>query len=222
MRINIKILGIDMYKLIRYTLIPLLFISYIALERLGIVDELIDKFSSSTNTQQNNTITANDRPVHTENNNTNSENIINALPKLDYEYIGRIFPVDGDSFKTETRMEIRLWGIDAPEYKQNCRYQAKQVKCGVESKNFLSNMVDNQTIYCKAIDKDRYGRHISRCFLSNGVELNNTVVEEGWAVDYTHYSEGFYKYSEEIAKANKKGIWRYEFENPRSWRQNNN
>ena len=46
------------------------------------------------------------------------------------------------------------------------------------------------------------------------------MVREGWAIAYRYYSKDYVN-EEEIAKAEKKGIWQGSFVEPYIWRKNN-
>jgi len=131
---------------------------------------------------------------------------------------GHVKIVDGDTVHIG-KYKIRLHGIDAPELNQNCFYKKNIWKCGKESKDFLINIIDNNEITCKIIDKDRYKRHIGICFKDN-INLNKKIVLEGWAIAYRYYSKD-YIIDEEIAKINKSGIWKGSFEEPYLFRKNN-
>ena len=52
------------------------------------------------------------------------------------------------------------------------------------------------------------------------MNLNATMVEEGWAIAYRYYSKDYVK-EEEMAKTEKKGIWKGSFIEPYIWRKKN-
>ena len=126
--------------------------------------------------------------------------------------------VDGDTLHIG-KYKIRLHGIDAPELNQNCLFNDKVWNCGKESKKFLINFINNKKISCKLIDKDRYKRHIAICF-KDKINLNKKIVQEGWAIAYRYYSKDFVD-DEKIAKINKSGIWKGDFEEPYLFRKKN-
>ena len=127
--------------------------------------------------------------------------------------------IDGDTVHIG-KYKVRLYGIDAPELNQKCFFKKNIWRCGEESKKFLINIIDNNEIYCKIIDKDRYKRHIGICF-KNKINLNKKIVQEGWAIAYRYYSKDFIN-DEKIAKINKLGIWKGKFEEPYLFRKKTN
>jgi endonuclease YncB( thermonuclease family) len=132
---------------------------------------------------------------------------------------GSVDVIDGDSFR-RGKDEIRLNGIDAPEYRQTCRDEkARDWNCGREAARALRNLVAGRTVDCTGLDADRYGRLVSRCRIGK-MELNAEMVRLGWAVAYTRHSgpDGNYVREEEEARRDKRGIWRGTFDLPEDWR----
>ncbi len=123
--------------------------------------------------------------------------------------------LDGDSLILGNK-EIRLSGIDAPEYKQTCfDAQKKEYACGIFSLKALKNLVHDD-IKCKTLTKDKYKRFVSVCH-SHGININQKMVEEGWAVAYKRYTDA-YNGAEMQAKKAKKGIWQGRFMKPELYR----
>jgi endonuclease YncB( thermonuclease family) len=127
--------------------------------------------------------------------------------------------IDGDSFKAG-EVEIRLHGIDAPEYRQTCRDSAaKQQPCGKLARDALSKLIRERTIQCKTIDQDRYGRQVSVC-KDGARDINHEMVRLGWAVAYRRHALNYVS-AEREAKAAKRGIWAWSFELPENYRTKN-
>lgn len=125
--------------------------------------------------------------------------------------------IDGDSFRLG-RDEIRLNGIDAPEYRQICRDEKGQNwNCGRAAADALRRLVRGREVECKGLDADRYGRLVSRCS-AGGIELNAEMVRLGWAVAYTRHAT-FYVDQESEARRDRRGIWRGTFDLPEDWRE---
>lgn len=121
--------------------------------------------------------------------------------------------VDGDSLEYGVD-RIRLEGIDAPEYLQDCNDKyGNKYRCGIKSTEYLQSLLQGK-ISCHHFDKDRYGRHLSECFNGNGLSLNRQMVISGWAVSYgNQYTE-----EEKIARRAKLGIWQGKFMRPELFR----
>lgn len=124
--------------------------------------------------------------------------------------------VDGDSLRDGAE-DIRLHGIDAPEYRQNCSdANGKDYPCGKRAAQHLRRLVGSAAVTCRVIDTDRYGRTVGVCS-TGGTELNRAMVEAGWAMAYTRHSLG-YAGAERAAKQARRGIWQGRFEDPEDWR----
>ena len=134
---------------------------------------------------------------------------------------------DADTIKI-SNYKIRLHGIDAPEKKQLCQKPYfnlgifslyEDYLCGEFATNKLKEFIDSEFIIeCKVkVKKDFFGRHLGTCF-KNNTNINQWLVENGYAVAFTKYSKDYIKY-EEIAKNNKSGIWSGKFLMPWEWRK---
>jgi endonuclease YncB( thermonuclease family) len=132
---------------------------------------------------------------------------------------GEYHAIDGDSFSIgET--EIRLHGIDAPEYRQTCRNEAGQnLACGKMAREALSKLIRGRQVICKMIDRDRYGRQVSVCN-DGAVEINREMVRLGWAIAYRKHALN-YLLAENEARRAKRGIWAWDFQSPQDYRARN-
>jgi len=127
--------------------------------------------------------------------------------------------VDGDSLRLDGR-DIRLYGIDAPEYNQSCQLaNGKSYRCGRDAKTFLRKLIARQTVKCRNIDIDRYDRDVAVCNTEK-TELNLAMVQNGWAVAYLNHSFTYARAERQARKA-QKGIWRGKFVEPEDWRAEN-
>jgi len=102
--------------------------------------------------------------------------------------------VDGDSLYLKGfKPQVRLWGVDAPERKQQGYGAAKSA---------LEQLAQKQILHCKMKDVDKYGRWVARCFLAQtpttdagdiaANEINRALIDEGVAQEYCWFSKGFY------------------------------
>ena len=125
---------------------------------------------------------------------------------------------DGDSLRSG-KLRIRLFGIDAPEKKQQCTdADGAKWDCGTAAQKALTALVASAPqLQCDLIGVDRYGRVIMRCFAGK-TDLGAALVQAGLALAYRQYSS-IYSADEESAKAAKLGMWAGAFIAPWAWRQ---
>lgn len=123
--------------------------------------------------------------------------------------------IDGDSLIVDGT-EVRLNGIDAPEYHQECYDESGQAYfCGQEAYKALQALAGPDT-RCSEVTVDRYRRSVAVC-RSRGKMINEEMVLRGWAVAYTQYTDDFAPAEAEAKKA-KRGIWRGRFMVPELYR----
>ncbi|MGL4728512.1 MAG: thermonuclease family protein [Bosea sp. (in: a-proteobacteria)] len=130
---------------------------------------------------------------------------------------GRAIAVDGDSLRLNN-VELRLKGIDAPEYRQTCRDDKGQdYPCGRFARRALAALVQEHDVACAETGKDRYGRGLAICRnLSNDKDIAAEMVRQGMAVAF-----GDFDALEAEARAARKGLWAGSFERPSEWRRRN-
>ncbi len=131
--------------------------------------------------------------------------------------IGQASVIDGDTIEIHDQ-RIRLHGIDAPESDQLCYANDEITRCGQKAATSLDAKIADQVVTCEPTDRDRYGRVVAVCS-AGGEDLNAWMVAVGMALAYRQYSND-YVVHEEVASANKRGIWEGEFAAPWEWRQN--
>lgn len=136
---------------------------------------------------------------------------------------GRVVRVlDGDTVSvldtSNTEHRIRLMGIDAPE---------KNQAFGSKSKQSLSDLVFEQQVVVEYDKQDRYGRTVGKIVV-NGVDANLEQIKLGMAWHYKKYQKeqpvddrSEYARSEDISRAEKRGLWiDTEPTPPWEWRKN--
>ena len=131
---------------------------------------------------------------------------------------GKAKIIDGDTIHIG-KNKIRLHGIDAPEWNQNCTINDIIWECGKKSTLALKKLIANQNVVCEIKSIDRYKRYIAVCF-SNKVNLNKKMVHNGWAIAYRYYSKDYIE-EEDLARKNKVGIWKGKFIEPYQFRKKN-
>eukprot|EP00892_Ulva_mutabilis_P009061 jgi/Ulvmu1/6527/UM003_0160.1 len=150
---------------------------------------------------------------------------IQAEPALAESLSGAPRVVDGDTLEFGSE-RVRLYGVDAPESKQLCKDRiGKEFPCGVVAKDDLVKKIGSRAVTCDVRNKDMYGRSVSVCYVDGGIgrgreDLNAWLVSQGDAVAYEQYSKDYVP-MERQAKAEGKGIWAGEFQNPAQWRKEN-
>jgi endonuclease YncB( thermonuclease family) len=126
--------------------------------------------------------------------------------------------IDGDSLEVAGE-RVRLFGIDAPEGRQQCRgANGADYACGREAAQALAALIGGRTVTCTPVTQDRYARDVATC-TANGRDLGEAMVRAGHARDYLRHSRGRYAAAEREARAEKRGIWAGEFEQPETWRR---
>lgn len=134
-------------------------------------------------------------------------------------FSGKTSVIDGDSIKVGGK-EVRLFGLDAPEYNQNCFDEKnKEYACGQVSRDFLAELAQKKEVKCMYAEKDKYDRFLGKCFVGE-ISINEELVKNGMAVIY-NFTESDEKMDEleEAAKKQKLGIWRGAFQLPKEYRK---
>ena len=126
--------------------------------------------------------------------------------------------IDGDSLRIGGR-EVRLAGIDAPEYRQTCTDAAGAAwPCGQEARTALERIVRGGELTCETAVEDRYGRALSRCKVG-AEDVATLLARQGWADGAGDRRFEEPKASIAEAKAAKRGIWRGAHQHPAEWRK---
>lgn len=121
-------------------------------------------------------------------------------------------PIDGDSLWVG-RDEVRLKGIDAPEWRQACEKDGSRWDCGAAARDELVRAIGDDEVTCAIVERDVYGRMLGRC-TAGGRDLNAQMIASGMAVAY-----GEYESEQAVARAERRGLWAGAFEEPRDWRR---
>lgn len=128
--------------------------------------------------------------------------------------------IDGDSLTVRQEaasLTIRLTGIDAVEYRQDCTRAGTGWPCGREARTILAGLAGRGPLHCEMTAKDHYGRTLAMCRTAafpDGIDLGAEMVRLGWAVA----TDDAYMVEEAEAQAKGRGIWQGGFVRPADWR----
>lgn len=126
---------------------------------------------------------------------------------------------DGDTATlldaTDQSVRVRLAFIDAPELSQ---------PYGQASQQSLSQKIQNEEVFVKVWDKDRYGRIVGQIWLKKE-DMGFTQMTNGYAWHYGRYAKkqqskddfARYKKAQKVAQEAKLGLWQQKHPIP-PWR----
>lgn len=130
----------------------------------------------------------------------------------------KVVAADGDSFTISTN-KLRLYGIDAPEYRQTCRdAEGVEWQCGKAARAALEKRLLEPGLVCKAQTKDKYGRALATCSTRQTADIAGAQVRDGMAISHDYYGVRDYPDEEDAARLAKRGIWQGSFAPPSEWR----
>ena len=140
----------------------------------------------------------------------NFSSSIKEITKINSVHDGDTINVINEDGK---KVKIRLYGIDAPELKQ---------EFGEDSRKCLEEMLKGKKIFYAVEDIDRYKRVVVTIYADN-VNINYEMIKKGCAWSYFQYSKSVRnEYMQLKAKYNNIGLWAYD--NPKApweYRQEN-
>ncbi|MEX2009067.1 MAG: thermonuclease family protein [Dongiaceae bacterium] len=124
--------------------------------------------------------------------------------------------IDGDTIIVAGE-RVRLHGIDAPELDQTFWCRGRNLPCGAMALAVLEALTAGVKLRCEAVERDRHGRLVAKCFSPNGIDVGRRLVLAGWAVAYRRYSMDYVDAEDDARKAGR-GLWKGGFMNPWVWR----
>ncbi len=138
---------------------------------------------------------------------------------------------DGDTIHLttpeQTKLRVRLYGIDAPETVKINNHTDEISKegqpYGEESWRALESKIMGKQVKLDILDIDKYRRMVGMIWLDNR-NINLEMIKEGYAEAFIEYLKEPYKTefikAESEANAARKGIWALpEYERPRDFRK---
>lgn len=119
---------------------------------------------------------------------------------------------DGDTVmlttREESRLKVRLYGIDAPETKKP---GTPEQPYGSISKRTLMYKIMGRRVTAEIVDIDQYKRSVAVIRYA-GRDINREMVAEGMAWAYRQYLQGAYASdyigTESLARSRRAGLWR--------------
>lgn len=108
---------------------------------------------------------------------------------------------------------VVLYGIDAPELKQDCHHQGTDWACGRQAASTLLHLTRDKTVTCVGNSHDADGSLIAVCHV-DGQDLNELMVRMGMAISVGSR----YALEEGAARTAHAGIWMGAFDRPADWR----
>ena len=112
------------------------------------------------------------------------------------------YVTDGDTFHVlidGKKEKIRMFGIDAPESKQ---------EWGLEAKESLNKLISNKEVLLDIKNKDMYGRLLAVVFIGKqNINLEMIKTGNAWYYEYYDKNNKESKTAMENAKKNKLGLW---------------
>ena len=117
----------------------------------------------------------------------------------------------------------RLDGIDAPELDQMCIDEhADAWTCGLEARDRLTKLIGGREVRCEDLGLGGIAgkRHIGICTVEGETAtLNQTVVRQGFALNFEPYAHGRFRDDEAGAKSKREGLWKGCFVSPFEFRR---
>lgn len=110
---------------------------------------------------------------------------------------------DGDTLKLNG-VTYWLWGIDAPETKQDC---PDGWAAGRLATTHLQALIAGRNVICERKDTDHYGRTVAIC-RAGGEDLGALMVRDGYAWAFVRYSADYVS-QEALARREMLGVHRH-------------
>lgn len=124
--------------------------------------------------------------------------------------------IDGDSLVVGG-VEVRLYGIDAPEPGQRCREDGPARDCGRLAAAHLAELIAGRAVACRNEGYTETGTRIAVCTVV-GRDLGAAMVRQGYAAAFTSITDA-YAGEERNARSRGAGLWSHGLSPPARWRR---
>jgi endonuclease YncB( thermonuclease family) len=133
------------------------------------------------------------------------------------QIVGRARVLDGDSIAV-AGVAIRIFGIDAPEWRQRCRGADDRLyRCGRLASRVLAHRLQAASVRCFPRTRDKFARLVATCYQGDD-DIARWMVRRGLALDWPRYSGGTYADAQGDARSAARGLWQGAFARPWDWR----
>lgn len=101
---------------------------------------------------------------------------------------------------------IILWGVDAPEKRQKCRFSGdREWDCYETARRQMELLIEAGPWTCTPQEEDRFGNLLAICEVE-GTNINSYLVRKGYAAAYLDQTDAFAA-DQDAAKTEKLGLW---------------
>lgn len=131
-------------------------------------------------------------------------------------FVSKARVINSDTLQIQGRY-FKLYGIAAPEANQTCADKSgRSYNCGKQAALWLKGWIGDNPLECHIMQQDKKGNMVGTCSLGQ-YDLGAALVNAGWAVAYTKYTDIYVPYQEQ-AQMNGHGLWQGKFYMPWDWR----
>lgn len=122
--------------------------------------------------------------------------------------------VDGDTITVDMNgkaEKVRFIGVDTPETKKpDSPVQCYGAAAAAFTKNFISDKRVRLVSDSLSTDRDRYDRILRYVYLTDGTNVNEKLISEGYGFYYPHFpftKSAEFSAAQESARSNNRGLW---------------
>lgn len=148
--------------------------------------------------------------------------LVLSTPAFADTLTGRPAVTDGDTFRFQSGLKVRLFGVDTPEKTQKCEMKNACYPCGRDAAKFVRELIGKNELVCELTGEKTYDRYVATCAVGKK-DLGEAIIAAGWGFPYRRFLKGHpleasYVAAEKGAQAKKVGLNRGRFIAPADWR----